>query len=256
MVTNTSWNLQPKHAMTRILTEAAAQLVGSAARGFGGQVGAGIGRRLTGRKRKRKRNAGKEALRLVKRMKKQVEKKTKPFDFLDAVGTDVNIVQYIGPKMLRGNDNGDRIGDKIMMISVSYRDVITLSGSEVAGCAVRVLHIYDRHPHGALPTPANILEFGATPGEASIGSPYQQHGNPELVGRFQILQDYTTNFDGTQFHFAHKWFVRRSMQVIWDGNTSTISTVQKGSLIRLVCTFGNAQVLNVRTLGMIKYTDS
>ena len=239
-----------------MISHVARTAASSFAHNLGGALGQGIGKRLTGRKRKRKRNAGKEALRLVKRMKKNIEKKTLPFEFLDVVGTDVNIVQFIGPKMIRGTDNGQRIGDKIMMQSVSYRDVITLSGSETAGCAVRIIHIYDRHPHGSLPIPANILENGATPGSSSIGSPYQQHTNPELVGRFQILQDYTVNFDGTQFHFATKFFVRRSMQVIWDTNTSAISGLQKGALIRLIVTFGNSQVLNVKTLGMIKYTDS
>lgn len=230
-------------------------LTAAALKSFASRSGTNIANRLTGRKRKRRRNSGAEALRIVKRLKRNIEVKSIFYNLGIAITPDEIEINDLGVDLPSGTANGQRIGNKVMIKSMSCRWELTLAGSETAGTLIRVIHIYDRHPHGLLATTADILE-DVTNGERAIISPYQQTVNVETVGRFQILQDRTIAFDGTQFHFADKFFIRKPMEVLYDGSLGTLVDTTKGRFLRLHAAFGNSGVALLSSSGIFKYTDA
>ena len=128
------------------------------------------------------------------------------------------------------------------------RITIKLSALEALGTSVRLMLVYDRKPNGANATITDMLF------QDEMRAPYNTVGQSK--GRFQFLGDRIVSFDSEQAHWNDKFYMKKNLPVIYNGNAETVADVMKGNFLIVARADGNAAVINVDYSFMFKYTDN
>lgn len=189
------------------------------------------------------------ALRMVRQMQRNIEMKWVGASTLSDVIPIAGAGQMagIGPYLQQGTTSTTRLGDKITVKSLALRINIALGALEATGCSVRIIIGYDRKPNGALPAITDILEAD------DLQAAYNTVGPNR--GRFQFLTDRTIDFDSAQARWSDKFFLKKDLQVIYNGNAGTVADLDKGSIFIASLADGNAAAITVHWGYMIKFTD-
>ncbi len=193
-------------------------------------------------------NAGRIALRKVVALERQQEEKY-------VISTNIPqipiggaaIIDGIGPYMARGDDINTRTGNKITVKSITVRVQVRLTAIEALGTTVRLMLVYDRRPVGADAGITNMLIAD------DFLSPYQVIGNDK--GRFQFMADRTISFDTNDTKWSDAFFLRKSLDIEYDGNAGTVADVQKGNFLIVGMAQGNAAAIDIDYYARIKFTD-
>jgi len=197
----------------------------------------------------RRPNAGRLALRKVKQLERTVEEKT-----LYSVSGTMNIpiggnaiIAGFGPYCVRGDTRSTRDGSKITVKSLAMRININLTALETLGCSVKLMLVYDRRPNKANAGINNMLFSD------DFLSAYNNEGNDR--GRFQFLTDRIIGFDSTQAHWNDQFFMKKDLNIVYDGNAGTVADVDKGNLLIVALAKDNAAAITVDYSFNIKFVD-
>lgn len=181
------------------------------------------------------------ALRMIRKIKDQQEKKTNE-SFAATMQIPIGgnwIVNGFGPYMAQGDTSITREGNKITVQSLVIRFLIKLTALEAVGTAVRICVVKDIRPGGADATTANMFTT-----DNQINSGYVISGTNK--GRFQFLMDKTYPFDSAQAQRAGKFFLKKDIEVDLSlGNAGTVADCAKNNFLILAMAEGNAAAINV-----------
>lgn len=208
-----------------------------------------------GRRPRRRMNYGRQALREVRKVKRDLDKQIelKHFTTSVAIAALVNqTAQYSSLIIIpQGDDQGERIGDKITLKSISYKLQIGIAANETGGAACRFMLIYDRRPNGAQATAAEVLNTARTYGLMNLN-------NTADKGRFQVLHDqvWTYSIAGKQLGFEKAYIPLKNLPVLYDAEVGDITDVQRGNLFGLFITEGNDQNISANGYIRVRYVDA
>lgn len=195
------------------------------------------------------RNAGRIALRKIKQMERNQEKKE-----LRAVNQTSQIpiagafqVNGFAPYCAQGTTDATRIGDKITVTSIMVPVNIQLTGAEAQGCSVRIILVMDRRPGGADPGVTDVLT------DDDILAPINRA--PAVRGRFQVLFDRTISFSANICTWDDRFYKKTNILAKYEGNAGTVADLQAGHLVMLSGARGNAAAINVDWGFRILFTD-
>ncbi len=197
----------------------------------------------------KRRRVGSEALRKVNKLLSERETKTVEVTTTNTITASGAAIIANVFAIIVGDNQADRTGVKITVQSVSSRHRVVINAAEVNGAIVRFILLYDRHPHGALPTVLEVLSIDAT--EALY-----QSANKSVAGRFQILHDETWTFDETQFHGMTKTFTKKPLRMNFNTSGSGIGDIEHGSFISFWMGDNLSQTVTTASQYVFKFTDS
>lgn len=205
----------------------------------------------------RQRQAGVQALRLVKKMRREEEIKehntsgTFTTDNGDvwAAGTYLNDIDV-------GNTSETRIGNKIVLKNLRIRWQAVFNIAETTVNALRIVILVDRKPDGALPTGAQIFNQNSILGNINSA-------DPEFAGRFQLLADKTIGIgQGTQGIMVPRnkhitpLYIQKDIKTMYNASGGGIADCMKGSLLMFMCSGTASHAVEVIWNAKIKYADS
>ena len=124
---------------------------------------------------------------------------------------------------------------------------IGLSAIEAAGCLVRLLIVYDRHPDGADAAVTDMLTTNNYLSGYNVDGP--------MKGRFQFLTDINIAFQTNQLYWVNKFFFKKDLKVVYSGNTGDVTDVDRGNFMVIGIGVGNAAAININFGYVFKYTD-
>lgn len=153
------------------------------------------------------------------------------------------------PLLEQGTTADKRIGNKIKLVSYTYKIKLNLLNNETNGAAVRLVIIYDRRPNGAEATWTDI--FNASHFSALLNL------DKEFSGRFQILHDqvFTLDVNGPQIR-VEKGHVKINKITTYNGVVGDITDVQSGNLMVALYATANDQNVAVQGYHRLRYIDA
>ncbi len=198
---------------------------------------------------RRTRNPGVQALREVRQIRRNQELKNAPIP-VGSVQVPIGglaIIGTLGPMLVQGTTATTRLGNKTTIKSISMRFNVDLAAMEANGTTVRLFLVWDKHPNGAA---ATVLDMMTT---NSYLSGYNTVGANR--GRFQFIADKYIDFGTTQGKWSDKFFMKKDLQVIYDGNAGTIADIEQGALLIMGMAANNAAAIDIFYQGNCKFTD-
>jgi hypothetical protein len=185
------------------------------------------------RRRRAKGSAGTQALKLVRKMQRNVEVKeyTSTFTFTRNSATALQLHYDDMLSHIAGGDSkNEREGNKITIKSLACRiNLIANDKSSPSGATqgqYRLVLIWDRRPNGLTTLPTWQTIFDGT------GNMYDLLSTDEETrGRFQILFDKVYNYTSDVGHGLKtiKYYKRFNLPVFYNETLATRSSVQKGN---------------------------
>lgn len=216
-------------------------------------------RRSSYRQRRRRfnGNAGKQALRKVNRLEKELAANVT----LKALTTTANAVTLAANTagetslvvMQRGDTNFIREGDKISLHSLAWKGSLVLDAAETNGSAVRLVVVYDRRPAGGQVNYESV--FNAQTAEAIMNTVSFLGENR---GRFKILSDnmYSLSPNGQEMVMFKGYCDLKNLPVIYDANDGDITDVQVGNLFLAYISRNNASNIVLNGYWRLRFTDT
>lgn len=150
----------------------------------------------------------------------------------------VAVVVYTTPAVAQGTDQGQRIGQKIMIKDIQIRGYVKAGTAAVQDA--RIIFVRDMQCNGAVPAASQIIaEVGATTG---MNSPYNQNYDR----RFHVLFDkrFSLNVDGgatdqakqLEWIFTKNYVDGKGAIMKYTGASGAIATTQSGQIFGLFLT--------------------
>jgi len=206
----------------------------------------------SGRRYRGKRNQGRQALREIRQVKKQLSKQVerKYKDGNISVSLVLNTPQYFSMTDIdQGDTGGTREGDVITLKSVTWRFVFMPNTAESDACGVRIALIYDRRPNGAQATWDEIYSPNSFTGLINM--------DREFLGRFQVLHDQTYSLNNQSQAFAtSKGFIDlKGKEATYNATGGGIADQTRGNLFFVAYAVANDQSVSFSGDIRIRYTD-
>lgn len=171
------------------------------------------------------------ALKMVKKLKKEIEKKEILVSGSGSVATDVSTVKLLNP-LAQGNSFTTRIGNKVTFKSLALNIKMWQDSADTLGCVARIVVVYDRDADGTA-CAWNTVFQSTTVIELLNRTTYK--------GKRKILFDQFIEFPSTQQHKVVRMFINLK-DAVGDyslGNVGDITDIKKGSIYLMIMPSGN-----------------
>ena len=128
----------------------------------------------------------------------------------------------------QGATSYNRIGTKILIKSIMFNSIFSLTGSGPTQSTFRYMIVYDHQPNGAFPAFSDILSQNIGTAPIMFSSI-----NMSNRSRFIVLRDrvHTLDFDGGNGGTIHcKEFIKTKLETQFGTNTATIGDITSGAI--------------------------
>ncbi len=139
--------------------------------------------------------------------------------------------------MTQGTGQGDRVGDRITLMSILFRGLVQWNSGGISHQEVRIMCVLDKQANGSTFTTTELLESS----NASLRC-YAPR-NPDGYDRFSVLYDKCFQVDTYHPVKLFKKHLRlRNLDILYEANSGTITDLTSKNLVIAVWTnSGSAQ---------------